>query len=1322
MVLVPCAAFTYTYMYITNKTKYFMKKHLFTLLALLALTVSAWADPVTHQQQVGDFWYEFYDEYGFASLIKLPGSESYASYTGLSGDITIPGTVNDGSQDYPVTGIGYEAFVGCSDITSVTVEEGVDYISNFAFMSCSNLTTATLPSTITSFGNQVFGFSGLTSVTIRATSPANISENNPFADADNLAHIYVPAASVEAYKTAWSDYASIIEEIPSGPAPATTTVTWDTEDVNTISLICNSVDDVQTTPSIDGITASLRRISDGGNCEIGSSSARDLWITDNSGELTFTSSVGNISGIVLYAGSYVYTSPYNLSTGWTWDGEATTLTWTGAASSQVTLSGNMDFLVSSIEFTVESAAAPADPSLTTITWEETDLATLDLFMEGGQFIKDMVVMAAYADDNNDYVSFKYEPDPADYCGFSMNNNGSLTFTPASGKLTSIVINWNYEGSDPDLVPGSGWSFSNSKLTWTSDDEDGAESVVLKSNSSEYLASGPISSIVFTVKDAAAPVANTVTWTTPMVKIIDLKQYTNYYSQDYHYEPTSVEMRDVEVSVSALADGAYAHFKTQYDNTNIYLHDGGTLTFTSATREFASIVINFDGENGGSGYANDPSEWNSIESTLTWEGEEASNTVVLADAGVDKITSIVFTYATDPEPDPMPSGPSFTWEQRQVNHVKMNCDYGETKTTPVIKNIITSLTKTNNIGNCYFGDFGYGQFEIMDNCGTLTFQSIVGDLTGIIITCSSVNYATDLSADWRYDSETGKLIWVGTQAETVTLSGDIKITISSIEFFYDPAPAPRLGEKISDNLYEITGAHTAKVIPQTHGQTYNIPSYVDDEDVRYYITEIDEYAFANMEEGGNVYVNGENLAKIGAYAFKNSPRLTLVAIYSKVLDEIGEEAFMNCKLMSFFECHTAVPPVLGNNAFTGATYMNHIVVNQFDDVDAVENYKAAPGWSTYADKIIEIGGVATPGELFFFHNQMTTGWYAVSSGSPREAKVLQYSAEVKALYPRTLEGTLVIPEEVPYMSSSYTVTGIGANAYKDSTDINVVLIPQAVKSIESGAFLNCTGVENVYFLWDDPTTVTWADATIGAEFATAASHNTKIIVPSGKLATYQSWAPAWASCMMEGELLPVTATQDPHYQARYYRTFYDSEHDYMLPPSVWAHAGYVQGSEFILHPVAFDGQTLPRGTAVVLESETQEYRLIAVGNDAPLYTGPNDLIGTDVAFPRADLGANADKVYVLGRQATINENSQVGMGMYRYTGTTLGAHKAYMILNTSNPSSAPVRFLFKHEDQATDVENVGVQSEKASCAKILRNGQLIIIKDGKEYNAQGQVVK
>jgi hypothetical protein len=454
-------------------------------------------------------------------------------------------------------------------------------------------------------------------------------------------------------------------------------------------------------------------------------------------------------------------------------------------------------------------------------------------------------------------------------------------------------------------------------------------------------------------------------------------------------------------------------------------------------------------------------------------------------------------------------------------------------------------------------------------------------------------------------------------------------------------------------------------------------------------------------------------------------MTEITVNSTVLESVGNLAFKDCKLLQVIEFYTDLPPVLGSNIFYGDDRLNHIHVHS----SYVSDYQNATGWSAYSDKIGALWSNPAIGEQFFWHNQTTTGLYQVTSvrtsTTNREAKVLPYSAAVNAIYPITREGTLIIPEAADYIHYAYPITGIGADAYKNCTDIDVVMMPQAVKTIESGAFSGCTGVKNVFFLWNDLTDITWADANVGADFATAASGNTKIIVPTGKLAAYQAWAPAWAGCMLEGNILDVTATQDPENNMKYYRTFYDSSSDYMLPPSVWAYVGYVSGGDFILHPLAFDGGIIPAGTAVVLESETPTYRLISVTGSAAAYTGRNDLIGRDNDIAVSSLGSDADRVYVLGKEFWIGGNRQVGMGLYRYTGTTLAAHKAYMILDASgNPGSpiqtAPVRFLFKHEQMPTDVENI--QENNESCTKVIRDGQLIIIKNGKEYNAQGQIVK
>ncbi|MBQ7997543.1 MAG: leucine-rich repeat protein [Paludibacteraceae bacterium] len=846
------------------------------------------------------------------------------------------------------------------------------------------------------------------------------------------------------------------------------------------------------------------------------------------------------------------------------------------------------------------------------------------------------------------------------------------------------------------------------------------------------------SIVFTVtfgSTSSDPVdQEPVTWdfaNDAELASISLTQYTHYnfggyYSEYYdnHYSETVKDFKGIVATISAMIEDSYASFSDN-NNNSIDLEAGGTLTFSTALGQFESIVVN---TNGGSGRSSGDWTWNLTEKTLTWAGTPA-NSVVLDNVYVSNITSIVFTFVSaasaDPEPEPIP-GPSFTWEQRQVNHVDLIGDYGgEPSTAPVIKNIITSIARTSNGGNCYFGHWeNKGKLNI-GNCGYLTFKSIVGDLRAIVITCSTVTTAEDLSTDWTYDGEAGTLTWKGTTAsDEVTLSGYLNIDIAEIEFYYTPASAPRLGQSFYDaayQLYEITGAKTAKVAQQQWlSHTLDIPASVENGGVTYYITEIDDYAFQNDLDLPNV-MGGANIGRVGAHAFDGCHRMDEIDIESEVLDEIGEAAFRGCKLMQDIGFYTELPPVLGANAFDDTRYLNHILVPYGN----LEAYQAASGWSTYAAKINTTYSDPQVGEQFFYHNQTTTNIYAVLTTSPKEAKVLPYTAEVNAIYPITRTGTLVIPEEALYIHNMYTITGIGANAYKDSTRFTTVMMPIAVKLIEEGAFRNCTGVEKVYFLWDDPATVTWADADQGLDFRTAASGETKIFVPENRLAEYKAWAPAWASCMIGADILDVTATGDPHNNLRHYRTFYDSQADYLLPPSVWAHAGYVSGSDFILTPVAFDGEILPRGTAVVLESETPTYRLIPVGNDAPAYTGRNDLRGTDVAIPRTSVGNNGENVYVLGNQATIGGNLQVGMGMYRYTGTTLGAHKAYLIYDgagsgSSNQQNAPVRFLFNRDEQATGFENV--QEGNASCTKILRDGQLIIIKDNKEYNAQGLIIK
>ena len=80
------------------------------------------------------------------------GKATLTAYDGPGGNVVIPSTL-DG---YPVTAIGNEAFKDKTNITAVTIPEGVKSIGVIAFFGCSNIETVTLPSTLESVGGDAF--------------------------------------------------------------------------------------------------------------------------------------------------------------------------------------------------------------------------------------------------------------------------------------------------------------------------------------------------------------------------------------------------------------------------------------------------------------------------------------------------------------------------------------------------------------------------------------------------------------------------------------------------------------------------------------------------------------------------------------------------------------------------------------------------------------------------------------------------------------------------------------------------------------------------------------------------------------------------------------------------------------------------------------------------------------------------------------------------------------------------------------------------------------------------------------------------------------
>ena len=116
-----------------------------------------------------------------------------------------------------ITSITHGMFAQCYSLTEIDIPNTVTSIAQHAFYLCTSLTSVIIPSGVTNIVNYAFqGCSKLSSVTILATTPPTLG-TNVFGSNASGRKIYVPAESVDAYKTAtnWSAYASAILPIPN---------------------------------------------------------------------------------------------------------------------------------------------------------------------------------------------------------------------------------------------------------------------------------------------------------------------------------------------------------------------------------------------------------------------------------------------------------------------------------------------------------------------------------------------------------------------------------------------------------------------------------------------------------------------------------------------------------------------------------------------------------------------------------------------------------------------------------------------------------------------------------------------------------------------------------------------------------------------------------------------------------------------------------------------------------------------------------------------------------------------------------------------------
>ena len=134
-------------------------------------------------------------------------SNNYADWTSIS----IPTTVTYNGITYAVTSIGNEAFWCSSSLTSITIPQSITSIGDYAFGNCSSLTFITIPNRVTNIGKSAFsGCSSLTSITIpnsvtsigvgifagcKALTSISIKSANPYYDSRDNCNAIIEKAT-----------------------------------------------------------------------------------------------------------------------------------------------------------------------------------------------------------------------------------------------------------------------------------------------------------------------------------------------------------------------------------------------------------------------------------------------------------------------------------------------------------------------------------------------------------------------------------------------------------------------------------------------------------------------------------------------------------------------------------------------------------------------------------------------------------------------------------------------------------------------------------------------------------------------------------------------------------------------------------------------------------------------------------------------------------------------------------------------------------------------------------------------------------------------
>ena len=488
-------------------------------------------------------------------------------------------------------------------------------------------------------------------------------------------------------------------------------------------------------------------------------------------------------------------------------------------------------------------------------------------------------------------------------------------------------------------------------------------------------------------------------------------------------------------------------------------------------------------------------------------------------------------------------------------------------------------------------------------------------------------------------------------------------------------------------------------------TANIPASVTYNGTTYSVTSIGDKAFENCSSLTSVTILN-SVTSIGNSAFYNCSSLTSVTIPDSVTS-IGYWAFGGCSGLTSVTIPNSVTNI-GNHAFHDCTGLTSVTIP--NSVTSI-GYEAFAYCSSLTS--VTIGNSVTSIEEGAFSgcSSLTTmtipnsvtyigGWVFEGCGITSPV----YNSHVFAYMPPTYYGNYSIVDGIEVLSDG---------AFKNCTDMTSVTIPVSVTNIGRWTFETCSGLTSVTI----PNSVTsiGEGAFSGCSGLTSVTLGTSVEV----IEEYAFGACTAIETITCYSMRPPTANNGAFANLDYSTIVYVPA-DYLNTYKIHDFWGV-----YDVRPI---GASKTETTEVKVEPTATTADVIwpAVENAATYELVIKDKNGNVVCTLIFNANGQLTQI-AFGASARDNTAQAAG---FAFTVTGLEEGTSYdLTITAKDANEQPIAtysgsFTTTSEGVPTGIDNTPFLSGegRGEASKILRNGEVLILRDGKTYTIQGIVVK